>query len=40
MLARLKTAYQQHAPLDDVADLQPDETGGTAVGRSHPHPEG
>ena len=40
MMARLKDSYAQHAPPDDVEDLPPGEMGGTAVGRSHPHPEG
>jgi deoxyhypusine synthase len=40
MMARLKDAYAQHAPPDNVEDLPPSEMGGTAVGRSHPHPEG
>jgi deoxyhypusine synthase len=40
LLGQLKSAYQEHAPPDDVQDLPVSETGGTAVGRAHPHPEG
>jgi deoxyhypusine synthase len=41
LMAGLKSAYDQHAPSDEVADLPQEATGGgAAVGRSHPHPEG
>jgi deoxyhypusine synthase len=40
LVASLRSAYEQHAPPDDVADLPKDEVGGTAVGRATPHPEG
>lgn len=40
LVARLREAYLQHAPPDDVDDLPPDRVGGTAVGRATPQPEG
>ncbi len=41
LMGSLKSAYDQHAPPDEVADLPQEATGGgAAVGRSHPHPEG
>lgn len=40
LLEQLKRAYEQHAPPDDSTDLPPDQVGGTAVGRSTPHPDG
>lgn len=40
LITALRSAYEQHAPPDDIADLPKDEVGGTAVGRATPHPEG
>ncbi len=40
LLSGLQAAYAQHAPPDDVEDLPRESVGGTAVGRSTPHPEG
>ncbi|WP_029215500.1 homospermidine biosynthesis protein [Kallotenue papyrolyticum] len=40
LVARLREAYLQHAPPDDVDALPPESAGGAVVGRATPQPEG